>query len=95
MLVPKDTLKVEKADEGFVATTSLIDGATGAGHSEQEAVANLDWAVRAHLKMERGLGREIPAEFRVSTTRKVLTVGLFLVLLAVLRVAVHYLFFTS
>jgi len=90
MLVPRNTVSVEKAERGFVATTSLIDGPSGSGNSEKEAIANLDWAVRAYLKSARNRGQEIPEAFRVSTTTKAVAIGAALLLVLIVRIIVYY-----
>jgi hypothetical protein len=90
MLVPKDTVEIEETEQGYVARTTLIEGPTGTGRTAREAAVHLDWAVRAHLKIARALGRDIPDRFRVSTRRRVLLVVLFLVFVAALPVLVRY-----
>jgi len=91
MRVPEETVTVEKTDNGFVATTSLIEGPFGPGNSRREAVANLEWSVRAYLKLARATGAEIPQQFRVSARRKALWVALFVLAAAGLPILMVYL----
>jgi hypothetical protein len=89
MRVPKETITVDKAEHGFLARTSLIDGPTGSGSTEREAIANLNWSVRMYLRMARTTGAEVPDAFRVSTRRRALLVALFLLLAAALPILVR------
>ena len=91
VLVPRDTVTVEKSDGGYVATTSLLEEPQGTGSTEAEAVANLGHSVRAHLKIARDRGLEIPKEFRVAPGRKLLFVALFLVFAFCMRLVVLHL----
>jgi len=91
MRLPEETVTVEKADRGFVATTSLIKGPFGSGNSRQEARANLEWSVRGYLKMARAAGAEIPEQFRVSARRKALWVALFILVAAGVPILMVYL----
>ena len=85
MRVPNDTVSVGETEGGFVARTSLLDGPTGTGGTEKEAVASLNLSVREHLRMARAQGLEIPEELRTPGTTKLLVVALFLGGLVIIR----------
>lgn len=54
----------EKIDE-YAALVPALPGCTSQGKTSEEALANVQKAIRGHIEALRQLGREIPAEKRV------------------------------
>ncbi|MFW6158059.1 MAG: type II toxin-antitoxin system HicB family antitoxin [Planctomycetota bacterium] len=92
MLVPEDTVTIEKAEYGYVARTSLIDELTATGHTRAEARANLDHAVRAYVRTAPALDKEVPQELRrPMTIKRVLLVAAFLAFVLLIKFLASYL----
>ncbi len=91
MALPSDTITIEKAEKGYVARTSLLDDVEGRGHSEAEAKANLELAVRAYVRMADDLDKEVPEELRrpITIKRALYIVIFLLIAFMILVVAGH------
>ncbi len=92
MVIPSDTVNIEKEEKGYVARTSLLDHVEGTGHTETEAKANLELAVRAYVNRADDLGKEVPKELRKPMTlNRVLYIVIFLIIAFLILVAAGHL----
>lgn len=68
----KFTVVVERDEDGlYVASVPLLQGCYTQGQTHEEALENINDAIKLHIEARRALGESIPVEVAVDQVRVV------------------------